>query len=115
MKLAALLVVATLCGCSTNARVASWEYGSWLDRIGAPARPPLAMSDEQARALLQEAAQLRGRAYAIRVQLAHEADRPQRFAHYQELRDLGDRLAPIERALRDAGRPVRPDALSPSA
>lgn len=115
MKLAMLLVVAALCGCSTNARVGSWEYGSWLDRVGAPARPPLSMSDEQANALSQEAALLRGRADAIRVLLAREADRRQRFAHYQELRDLGDRLAPIERTLRDAGRPVRSATLSPPA
>jgi hypothetical protein len=110
MKLAMVLVVATLCGCSTS-KYGSWEYGSWLDQVGAPAKPPVAMSDEQARALSQEAAQLRDRSEAVRVRLAHETDRRQRFRHYEELRDLGDRLVPIERSLREAGRPVRSAAL----
>jgi hypothetical protein len=114
MKLALILAVAALCGCSTS-KFGSWEYGSWLDQVGAPARPPVAMSEEPARALSREAAQLRDRSEAVRVLLAHEADRRQRFRHYEELRDLGDRLAPIERSLRDAGRPVRSAALPPPA
>jgi hypothetical protein len=114
MKLALILAVAALCGCSTS-RYGSWEYGSWLDRVGATARPPVAMGEEQARALSQEASQLRNRAEAVRVLLAHEADRRERFRHYEELRDLGERLAPIERSLRDAGRPVRSASLPPPA
>jgi hypothetical protein len=49
------------------------------------------------------------------VLLAQEADLRQRFRHYEELRDLGERLAPIERSLRDAGRPVRSASLPPPA
>ena len=113
MKLAMILVVAALCGCSTS-KFSSWEYGSWLEQVGAPAQPRLAMSEEQARTLSQEATQLRTRSEAVRILLSKELDRRQRYRHYAELRDLGERLAPIERALRDAGRPLR-SALSPPA
>lgn len=114
MKLAVFLAVAALCGCSTS-KYGSWEYGSWLDQVGAPSRPPLAMSEEQARALSQAATQLRDRSEVVRALLAREADRRQRFRHYEELRALGERLAPIERSLRDAGRPVRSASLPPPA
>jgi hypothetical protein len=112
MKLAALLVLAVLAGCSS---VTTFEHGSWLDEVGKPPQPPSVMSDEQAGYMLQEAAQLRSRSEALRARLALEADRRQRFRYYEALRDLGDRLVPVERALRDAGRPVRSAGASPQA
>lgn len=124
MKLATCLATAALlAGCSSlkpwspgSWSLGSWSHGSWLDAVGKPAKPPLVMSDEQAGVLLQEAAQLRGEADAVRSRLAGERDRIQRLRYYDELRALGDRLAPIERSLRDAGRPTRAAAgAAPSA
>lgn len=117
MKLAMCLAVALLAGCSSYG---SWSpgsrsHGSWLDQVGRPANPPLVMSDEQAGYLLQQATQLRSESDAVRARLAGERDRLQRIRHYDELRALGDRLAPIERSLRDAGRPVRSAGLLPQA
>jgi hypothetical protein len=89
-------------------------HGSWLDEIGKPPRPPVAMDDAQARQLAQEASELRARAEAIRLQLARETDRRQRFRHYEALRKLDDDLVPLERALIDAGRPAR-KAIAPAA
>jgi hypothetical protein len=111
-KLIAFLAVAVLAGCST---VTTLDHGSWLDEVGMPPQPPLVMSDEQAGYMMQEAAQLRARSEALRARLAHETDRRQRFRHYEALRDLGDELAPVERALRDAGRPVRSAGTPPQA
>jgi hypothetical protein len=99
MKLAATLALVLLAGCAGQ--------GAMLDEMGRPPQPPLAMSDEQAGYLLQQATQLRERADAVRVRLAREGDRRQRFRYYEELRALGDRLAPVERVLRDSGRPIR--------
>lgn len=109
MKLATCLAAALLAGCSSYGTWSpgAWSHGSWLDDIGRPASPPLVMSDEQAGHLQREAAQLRGESEAVRVRLAGERDRLQRLRHYEELRALGDRLVPIERALRDAGRATR--------
>ena len=117
MKLATCLAAALLAGCSSYGAWSpgAWSHGSWLDDIGRPASPPLVMSDEQAGHLQREAAQLRGESEAVRVRLAGERDRLQRLRHYEELRDLGERLAPIERSLRDAGRPVRSASLPPPA
>ena len=117
MKLAICLAAALLAGCSSmrSWSPSAWSHGSWLDAVGRPASPPLVMGDEQAGALLQEAARLRGQSDAVRARLAGEPDRLQRFRHYDDLRALGERLAPIERSLRDAGRPVGPSTLPPPA
>jgi len=117
MKLAICLAAALLAGCSSMSSwsPSSWSHGSWLEAVGRPASPPLVMSEEQAGALRQEAARLRGQSDAVRARLAGERDRFQRIRHYDELRTLGERLAPIERSLRDAGRPVGPSALPPPA
>jgi hypothetical protein len=98
MKLVASVAVVLLSGCMS--------YGSWLDDIGTRPHPPVAMSDEQAAALSTETARLRGQAEAVRVRLASEADRRQRFRYYEELRRIGDDLHPLEAQLRDAGRPA---------
>jgi hypothetical protein len=111
MKYLAFVPTLLLAGCAI--------HGSWLDDIGKPPRPPVAMSSEQAVQLAQEAAQLRARADTVRGQLAQETDRRQRLRYYEELRDLGDQLVPLERALMEAGRPARmpahPPATGPSA
>jgi len=99
MKLIASVAAALLAGCAS--------YGSWLDEVGKPPRPPVAIGDEQALQLTQEAAQLRSQAEAVRARLAAESDRIQRIRFYEQLRDIGDRLSPVERQLRDAGRPLR--------
>jgi hypothetical protein len=123
MKLATCLATAALlAGCSSlNAwspkswsldswspgswSLTSWTPGAWLDAKRADPPPP--MSDEQAAALLQQATELRRESDALWARLAGERDRVQRFRYYDELRALGARLAPIERSLRDAGRPTR--------
>ena len=107
MKLFVVLAPALLAGCAL--------HGSWLDEIGKPMRPPVAMEDAQARELEEQAAHLRGRAEAIRLQLARETDRRQRFRHYEALRRLGDDLVPVERALLDAGRAPKPVPPRPAA
>jgi len=109
MKLATCLAAALLAGCSSYGSWSprAWSHGSWLDAVGRPANPPLVMSDEQAGHLQQQAAQLRSESEAVRARLAGERDRVERLRHYDELRVLGDRLVPIERALRDAGRATR--------
>ncbi len=96
MKLVASVAVLMLSGCMS--------YGSWLDQIGKLPNPPRPMSNEQAARLGGEAAGLRGRAEAVRVRLAGEADRRQRVRYYEELRRIGDQLRPLEAQLRDAGR-----------
>jgi hypothetical protein len=107
MKLFLALAPALLAGCAI--------HGSWLDEIGKAPRPPVAMEDAQARHLEEEAAHLRGRAEAIRLLLARETDRRQRFRHYEALRRLGDDLAPVERALLDAGRAPKTVLARPAA
>src|SRR5688572_14644266 len=96
MKFVFLLPVVMLTGCAVS--------GSWLDQVGAPPKPPLAMSDEQAAQLIGEARQLRSQAEEVRILLAREADRRQRIRHYDNLRTIGDKLVPVERELRFAGR-----------
>lgn len=96
MKLVASVAVVLLSGCMS--------YGSWLDDIGKRPNPPVDMSNEQAAELSAEALRLRSQADAIRVRLASEADRRQRFRYYEELRRIGDDLRPLEAQLRYAGR-----------
>ncbi|MBG9389740.1 hypothetical protein [Caenimonas aquaedulcis] len=67
------------------------------------------MSDEQAAVLIGEARELRHRGHSIRLALAAEKDRRQRFRYYEALRDIGDSLVPIERRLLDAGRAPKTD------
>lgn len=109
MKLATCLAAALLAGCSSYGAWSprAWSHGSWLDAVGRPANPPLAISDERTGQLQQQAAQLRTESDAVRARLAGEPDRLQRLRHYDQLRVLGDRLVPIERTLRDAGRATR--------
>jgi len=103
MKYAVLILApALLAGCASS------NYGSWLDAMGRPVRPPAAMSDEEARSLGEQALALRTHAANLRLQLAQETDRVQRFLEYDELRRIGNELAPIEQHLRDAGRAPRP-------
>jgi hypothetical protein len=96
MKLTATVAVVLLSGCMS--------YGSVLDDIGKRPNPPVDMSNEQAAELSAETLRLRGQADAIRVRLASEADRRQRFRYYEQLRRIGDDLRPLEAQLRDAGR-----------
>jgi hypothetical protein len=94
---------------------ASRQYGSWLDDIGKLPNPRVAMSDEEARDLKAEAIELRAEANAIRIKLAAEKDRVQRYRYYSEIRKIDDSLAPIERRLTDAGRASRPGLLTPAS
>jgi hypothetical protein len=107
IKLIALLPTVMLVGCMS--------YGSWLDQVGSRPNPPLVMSDSQAEALTQEADRIRGEAESVRARLAGEADRVKRVEHYRELQRIGERLAPLERSLQDAGRPLRTPAVQPVA
>jgi hypothetical protein len=100
MKLLAPLAVLMLSGCMS--------YGSWLQEVGKLPDPPHAMSNEQAAALGAEITRLRGQAEAMRVRLASEADRVQRFRYYDELRSIGGQLQPLETQLRNAGRTAGP-------
>ncbi|MES2634557.1 MAG: hypothetical protein V4669_16425 [Pseudomonadota bacterium] len=102
-----LSFVALLPACATR------EYGSWLDQIGRRPNPPVDMSQDEAVALRDQAIRLRAEANAIRVQLASETDRVQRFRYYSELRKIDDDLVPIERQLLDARRPSRTPGLAP--
>jgi len=99
MKLAAWIPVVLLAGCTSYV-----SHGSWLDTVGKLPRPPVAMSDEEAQATAAQAAQLRSQADAIRVRLAREADRRERFRDYRALEDIGWSLRPLERRLEEAGR-----------
>lgn len=101
MKFLAILPALLLTGC---AYVNNQTYGSWLDSFGNPPRPPVALSDDAAAQVKQQLAQLRGEAQAVRARLAHEPDRRQRIRYYDELLSIDDRLIPLERQLRDAGR-----------
>ena len=101
MKLLAILPALLLTGC---AYVNNFSYGSWLDRVGSPPSPPVAMPDDAAAQVMQQVVQLRGDAQAVRARLSHEPDRRQRIRYYDELLSINDRLKPLERQLRDAGR-----------
>ena len=96
MKLLAPLAVLMLSGCMS--------YGSWLQDVGKLPDPPHAMTNEQAAELTAEVARLRGQAEAMRVRMAGEADRVQRFRYYDELQYIGGLLQPLEAQLRNAGR-----------
>lgn len=99
---------------SLGSSLTSLEYGSWLDRVGKRPNPPVEMSQEDATALRQEAGRLRAEADAIRVQLASESDRVQRYRFYSEIRKIDDELVPIERLLLDARRSPRTPGMAPS-
>ena len=96
MKLIASVAAVLLSGCMS--------FNPSLDDIGKRPNPPVEMSNEQAATLSAEALRLRAEASAIRVRLASEPDRRQRFRYYEQLRRIGDVLHPLEAELRDAGR-----------
>ncbi|MES2785179.1 MAG: hypothetical protein V4684_06920 [Pseudomonadota bacterium] len=102
-----LSFVALLPACATR------EYGSWLDQVGKRPNPPLAMTPEEAGVLREQAVRLRAEADAIRIQLASETDRVQRFRYYSVIREIDDELVPIERELLDARQPSRMPGLAP--
>jgi hypothetical protein len=104
MKYAAVLLAAfVLSGC---ARMSDRLHGSWLDQVGKPASPPVAISDERAAMLTAEVLRLRAESEEIRRKLSNEKDRVQRVAHLRDLRVVRDRLRPVERVLQDARRTV---------
>jgi hypothetical protein len=99
MKIILGIAVTLLAGCASYA-----SHGSWLDAVGQPPRPPVAMSDEAAGAIAAQAGQLRAQAEAARGRLARETDRRERIRDYRELEDIGWSLGRLERDLEDAGR-----------
>jgi hypothetical protein len=99
MKLFAWMPVMLLAGCTSYV-----SHGSWLESVGKPPQPPLAMSDNDARAIAAQAAQVRGQADALRGRLAHETDRRERVRDYRELNDLGWSQRALERRLEESGR-----------
>jgi hypothetical protein len=101
-----VLATIFLAGCASHAfdGIANRSHGSWLDHVGKRPNPPLEMSNDEAAVLSAETLRLRGQADTIRVRLAAEADRRQRFRYYEQLRRIGDDLRPLEAQLRDAGR-----------
>jgi hypothetical protein len=99
MKLVALIPVMLLAGCTSYI-----SHGSWLESVGKLPQPPVAMTDEEARATAAQVAALRSQADAVRSRLAHEADRRERIRDYRELDDIGWSLQPLERRLEQAGR-----------
>jgi hypothetical protein len=99
MKHLAWIPLVVLTGCTSYV-----SHGSWLDTVGVPPQPPVAMTDDDARATAGQAAALRSQADAVRVRLAHETDRRDRIRDYRQLNDIGWSLRQIERRLEDAGR-----------
>jgi len=99
MKLAAWIPVVLLAGCTSYV-----SQGSWLDAVGRLPQPPVAMSDEEARATADQVAQLRLQAATVRARLARETDRRERIRDYRTLNDIGWSLRPLERRLEEAGR-----------
>jgi len=99
MKLVAWIPAVLLAGCATHL-----PHGSWLDSVGKPPQPPVAMGDGEARAIAAQASQLRSQADAVRARLAGETDRRERMRDYRALDDIGWSLRPLERRLEDAGR-----------
>ena len=98
--LLALLCALALAGCAgLNDR----SYGSWLENVGKPPAKIVPLTPERTASLQSEAAQLRAESDALRSRLAVERDRVRRVEYIRELRDLGDRLHPIEQALRNGG------------
>jgi hypothetical protein len=86
-----------LAGC---AQLEQTSYGSWLDRIGQPVPAGARPTGPQAEAMRAQAAQLHAQADTIRTKLAVEPDRVRRVEYMRELREIGDRLNPLEQALR---------------
>jgi hypothetical protein len=99
MKFAAWIPVMLLAGCTSYV-----SHGSWLDAVGRLPQPPVAMSDDDARATVAQAVALRAQADGIRSRLAHESDRRERVRDYRALKDIGLSLQPLERRLEEAGR-----------
>jgi hypothetical protein len=92
-----------LAGC---AQLEQSSYGSWLDRVGQPAPASVRPAGAEAQAMRAQAAQLHAQADTIRTKLALEPDRVRRVEYMRELRDIGDRLNPLERALRYGSQPA---------
>ena len=85
-----------LTGC---ARFNSFSYGSWLDEVGRPKPTNVRLTPEQFATYRAEADRLGAEAEAIRVKLASETNRVRRIEYLQELRDIGDRQAPVQEIL----------------
>ena len=101
----------TLAGC---ARLADRSYGSWLDREGVPPRVAAPLEPAHATALRTEARQLELQAETLRVKLAVEPDRVKRVDMRRELREIYDRVTPIQHALRHGPTPTLQPTASPS-
>ncbi len=98
--LATVLCVFLVSGCSG---MRERSYGSWLDKVGQPPARVVPLTPERSKELQAEAAQLRIEAEGVRAQLGVERDRVRRVEYFKELQVLGDRLHPIEKALRNGG------------
>jgi hypothetical protein len=82
-----------------------WEHGEWLDHVSVRPEHPVQHSAEEQQALQTEADQLRSQAEAIRVKLAAEKRRDVRISQMKQLKDIGDNLRPVERALQGGPMP----------
>ena len=107
----AILCALMLAGC---AGVNDRSYGSWLDAMG---RPPARgeISAEAAKDLAAQVERLRAEAEAIRISMAHEADRVKRIEYLRRLEAIGDQLRPLEQALRQGGFPAPTEPAEPPA
>jgi hypothetical protein len=92
-----------LAGC---ARFNERAYGSWLDSVGMPAPASARLSPEETKAFQLEADRLHAEAETVRVKMGSEKDRVRRIAYLKALRDIDDRLVPVERALRSGPTPL---------
>lgn len=88
------------------------SHGSWLDAMGrTAARGDL--SAEAAKDLAAQVGRLRAEAEVIRISMAHEGDRVKRIAYLRQLEAIGDRLRPLEQALRQGGYPAPAEPAAP--
>ena len=89
-----LAASAALAGC------ARWDerfHGSWLDTYAVPPlATPQVVAEPQASELRAQIAQLKAQAEAIRVKMATEKDREQRFVYLKQLEAIGDKERPLD-------------------
>ena len=107
----ALCAALTLSGC---ARFSERSYGSWLDTYGMPQPTTARISPEEAKSYQAESERLSAQAEEVRVKLASEKNRVQRIAYLKELREIGDRQAPLDQALHYGLTPMTPPTQQPS-